>query len=117
MHNRDLSIWIGAGVGFLLWGMTALAGHRPEPWDTALYWSLSYPAALALAAILGFAFPRRAWRAAAALIGAQLPVMLLSGAGLSLLPLGLILLAILSLPAIALAEGAAFIGRRIERRG
>jgi hypothetical protein len=105
---------IAGAVGLALWTATAVASGRPEPWDSGLYWSTSYPAALALSAVLGLAFPQGAWRWAAVLVGSQLFVMLASGPGLGLLPLGLIALAVLSLPAIVAAELAAVAGRRLQ---
>lgn len=111
MKHR-ISPWIiSAFLGVLLWGATAYLGGRREPWDSGTYWSTSYPVALLISGCLGFAFPERTWRWAMILIFAQLPVMLVAGSGLGLLPLGLILLAFLSLPAILMAA----IGARLRR--
>ena len=98
---------LASAIGLALWTGTALVGDRAEPWDSAIYWSASYPAALVLAALLGFLFPERPWRWAALLIGSQALVLAFSGAGLGLLPLGLIMLAVLALPAIVAAQAAA----------
>jgi hypothetical protein len=95
---------IAALVGLALWAATAVLGGRAEPWDVGFYWTVSYPLALIGAAVLGYAFPSRSWRWALVLVCSQLPVMMASGSGLGLLPLGLVLLAILSLPAIAVAR-------------
>ena len=46
----------------------------------------------------------RPWRWALVLVCSQMLVMMASGSGLGLLPLGLVLLAILSLPAVAIAR-------------
>lgn len=109
-----LAFLCASGLGLLLWTMTAFAGGQREPWDTMLYWSVSYPAALVFAALLGVVWPHRAWRQAAVLIGSQLIVMLANGAGFSLLPLGLVVLAVLSLPAMLFAELGAALGRRAQ---
>jgi hypothetical protein len=97
--------------GVALWTATALLGGRAEPWDTGLYWTVSYPLALVLAAGLGYLFPRRPWLWALLLIYSQLLVMMVSGSGLGLLPLGLVLLFVLSLPALLLAGMGAWIRR------
>lgn len=111
---RDHLTLVFAGVtGTALWTMTAILGGRAEPWDSALYWSTAYPAALALCAAIGFLFPHRPWRFAAMLIGSQAFVLVLSGSGLGLLPLGLIALAVLALPGIALAALAGRIRRAL----
>jgi hypothetical protein len=99
--------------GVALWTATALVGGRSEPWDSGLYWSVSYPLSLVAAAVLGYVFPSRPWRWALVLMYSQVLVMLASGSGLGLLPLGLILLGMLSLPAIALARAGAFARLRV----
>jgi hypothetical protein len=49
-------------------------------------------------AILGFFFPQKPWRWAVSLMLMQLVVMIATGSDLSLLPLGLVMLAVLSVP-------------------
>jgi hypothetical protein len=115
MFRPSTPLLIAGIIGLVLWTATAIVGGTREPWDSGLYWSLSYPAALGLSAALGFIFPHGAWRWAAMLVCSQLIIMLLAGSGLGLLPLGLIMLAVLSLPAIALAEIAAAVQRRLQR--
>jgi hypothetical protein len=67
-----------------------------------------------LAGVLGYRAPGRAWRWGLAVMLVQAPVLLLtSGGSMSLLPLGLALFAILSLPAIAAATFGAKIRMRI----
>jgi hypothetical protein len=99
-------------AGLALWTVVAIRGHRIEPWDAAVYWSAGYPCAIALSGLLGYFWPDRPWRWAAVLMFSQVIVMLARGAGLSMFPLGLILLAVLSLPAIGVAELAARLARR-----
>lgn len=107
---------VGYGIaiiaGVVLWTLTAATGGRSEPWDAPGYWSVGYPLAVVLSGGLGYLFPRGAWRWAAALMFMQAPVMIFSGAGLSLFPMGLIALAVLSLPAVALAVIAARLSLR-----
>ena len=100
-------------AGILLWSVTAWAGHRSEPWDSDIYWSAAYPLSLLISAALGFLFPLRPWRWAAILIFSQLLVMLARGSGLSLLPLGLVMLVCLTLPAAALAWAGARVRSRL----
>lgn len=97
--------------GTVLWTLTAALGGRTEPWDTQGYWSFAYPLSIALAALMGYAFPQRPWRWALALTFSQLIVMILGGSGLGLLPLGLILLGILSVPAVVAASLSARFAR------
>jgi hypothetical protein len=56
--------------GAILWLLAAAAGGRIEAWDSPLYWSVAYPLGVVLAGILGYAFPKRAWRWALAVTAA-----------------------------------------------
>ncbi len=98
---------LAIAAGAALWLATSLATGKAEAWDSSVYWSVAYPVAIALSGALGFAFPHRPWRWAFAVMLSQAAVMMFGGAGLGLLPLGLVLLAALSLPGIVLASLAA----------
>ena len=98
--------------GLLLWTLTSFLSHRREPWDATAYWTIAYPLAILLCAGLGALFPQRPWRWAVTVIFSQLVVMIAGGSDFSLLPLGLMLLALLSLPASA----AAWIGAWFRTR-
>ena len=90
-------------AGTILWSLATIAASGREVWDTSLYWTAAYPAALLTGGGLAALFPERPWRWPLVVMLAQMPVMLAAGSGLGLLPLGLALLAILSLPGMALA--------------
>ena len=106
---------IAAGLsilgGLLLWFAAAHYGGRREPWDSELYWTAFYPAAVLLSGIFGLLFPQRPWRWALGVIFSQLVVMAASGSDLGLLPLAAMMLAILSVPAV----GAALLGAKLAR--
>jgi hypothetical protein len=105
--NADTSkraYWMAAIAGGILWFLTSAIGGRREPWDTALYWSVAYPIAIVIAGTLGYMFPQRPWRWALVVMFMQGAVMIVGGSGFGLLPLGLILLGVLSLPAVAVAS-------------
>lgn len=112
MDRTGIAHGLALAAGLCIWTVTAMLGHRIEPWDDPAYWSVGYPAAVAVAGVLGFVFPERAWRWGAVVMFSQVIVMTARGAGLSLLPMGLILLAILSLP----PAGAAMLAARMRRR-
>lgn len=96
-------------AGTILWSVTGIAAGGREIWDTALYWNAAYPAALLMAAGLAAFHPVRPWRWCPTLMLAQIPVMIAMGSGFSLLPLGLALLAVLSLPAMLAASIASWL--------
>lgn len=111
MSQNLRALSLAAALGLALWSTTSWIGTRPEPWDNQIFWSAAYPLSLLGCLALGVLFPDRSWRWAAVLIFAQLPIVLLSGSDLSLLPLGLVGLAGLTVPAALLAT----IGARARR--
>ncbi len=102
-------------AGAILWTATAVLGGKREPWDVPSYWTIAYPIAIGLSGLLGYRFPLNPWRWAVLVVFMQLVVMIARGSGFGLLPLGMILLGILSLPAIAVASWAAKL--RLRRTG
>jgi hypothetical protein len=85
---------------------------RREAWDVDLYWLIGLPLCYIVAGVLGWLGAERISRWPLVMMGTQALVMLLfSGNGFSLLPLGLILFAILALPGIL----TAWIGRCARR--
>ena len=85
---------------------------RREAWDTDLYWLVGLPLCYVVAGVLGWLGPERIWRWPLVMMATQaLAMLLFAGSGLSLLPLGLILFAILALPGIL----TAWIGRCLRR--
>lgn len=103
-------------VGLSLWVGTAWVGDRREPWDSAAYWSIAYPLAILLSAAIAYHFPQRAWRWALTVMLAQMPVMVFAGSGLGLLPIGMVVVTVLALPAIAAAQFAAGIAGARQAR-
>lgn len=111
-ESRTFLAYLAAAVaGIALWTTTAILGGRAEPWDTGIYWTGAYPLAILISAVLGFAFPERTWRWALTLMVSQMGVMIMAGSGLGLLPLGVILILILSLPAVLAAGLAGWLRR------
>jgi hypothetical protein len=111
--RRYWPYYVALAGGALLWLGTMVVSGRNEAWDSPLYWSAAYPLCIALSALLAYAAPERPARWALAVMLVQPVVMVLtSGGGFGLLPLGLILFAILSLPAVLAARLAASAARR-----
>jgi hypothetical protein len=108
--------WLASfASGTFLWLVATLLSHGREPWDTPDYWMIYLPAAYVLCAILGYAFPRRTWRWPMIVMLAQLPIMLIvTGSGFGLLPLGIILLLILSVPGMAASALGGVLHRRAQ---
>lgn len=90
--------------GALLWLITTGISGRTEAWDSSLYWMVAYPLAIGLAGGLGYWVPERPWRWGLAVMLAQAVALAMAGDDFGLLPLGLVLFAVLALPAIGMAR-------------
>jgi hypothetical protein len=113
-----------APVGFLIVTVAALAFWESanrilgvtEPWDSPGFFSF-YLAALGLCAAFGYLFPERSWRWGVIVVFAQLPVMMRHpNVGASLLPVGLLFLTGLALPAVVAATFTSHLRERQRSR-
>jgi|GEM_PF-725753 len=102
-------------AGLVYWLLVSLAMGGGEPWDAPGYFSVAYPGALLLAALVGGVFPTRAWLWGAVIVLAQVPVVVLmaGGAG-SLLLAGLLYALLLALPAVAASALGGALSRRLR---
>jgi hypothetical protein len=85
-------------AGLALWLFTSGTSGLREPWDAPEFWTLGYPVAVGLSALLGLVWPRRSWIWGFIVMAMMAPVMVWNGSDLSLLPLGPIALAVLAVP-------------------
>lgn len=101
----------GAALWFIA---SALTGKR-EAWDASAYWAVAYPVAIIVSALLGYFYPERPWRWAIVLFEAQALAMCIRNGELgNLLPLGVVLFAVIALPAVVAAKLASLRSRRLE---
>lgn len=113
--SESRALWTALAGGALIWVGIGLISGRAEAWDSPLYWQVGYPLSLLLAGWLGYRCPLRTWRWGLAVLLVQPVVMVLtSGSGFGLLPLGLILFAVLALPAVVVARLGGSVSRRPE---
>ena len=99
-------------AGFAVCLTIMLATGRKEAWDSGLYFTVGIPIMCAIAFGLGWKFPVKAWRWALGIAIGQSVAMLLGGGSLSLWPLAIVAMTILSLPQF----GAALLGSRYSRK-
>lgn len=100
------------GAGAITWIGTGLLSHRTEAWDASLYWVAAYPALALVLAWISYEMPARPWRWPFAAMFTQAAVLFLSNPSGNLLPLGLIVFAVLSLPLMIPAAIGARLGRK-----
>lgn len=101
--------------GLVYWQIVVLASSAREPWDASGYWTVLYPLAILICAGLGYAFRRRAWLTGGLFVFAQLPVMVVHAGTGPLIWAGLLLLGLLSIPAVLAAWLAALLRSRSGR--
>ena len=103
-------------VGVVFWVLVAWRTPGGEPWDAPAFWTVVYPIALAIAAVLGACFPRKAWLWGLLLMALQVPVVaVVSGVG-PLLLAGLVYALVLALPAMAIAWASGLLRKRLHGR-
>jgi hypothetical protein len=106
---------LAAGCGAAIWILIALASGRREAWDSSLYFSVGIPAVCLASLAFAFFEPDRSWRWGVLPLVGQFIWMLLSQGPGNLLPLGVIVFAVLSVPSIIAARIGAFIATKTGR--
>ncbi|RSU50027.1 hypothetical protein [Sphingomonas sp. S-NIH.Pt15_0812] len=101
----------------LYWSFVCRTEGVGEPWDAAAYWRLWYPLSFLLSAGAGLLLRSRGWMAGGVVTFAQLPVMAWNAGWGSLWAAGVLTLAVLAVPTIAVsALSGWFAARRPGRR-
>lgn len=102
---------VAVATGMTVWILVVSFSGRREAWDSDLYYSAGIPAVCLVACILGYVEPERSWRWGIAPMVGQAAWMLLSQGAGNLLPLGLVVFAMLSIPSIVTARLGATLAR------
>lgn len=100
---------ISAIVGISIWLIISLVTGKQETWDSSYYFLYGVPLMMLMAGILGFISPIRPWRWGVTIVFSQALILILQKPMANLLPLGLVLFGMLSLPVILAAYVGAFI--------
>lgn len=101
-------------VGGLYWLIVFEVTGEKEPWDSGAYWILWYPASLAISAVAGYFLKEDGWLAGPALVLAQFPIIWINTEAGLLHLLGLFLLCVLAVPAIAVSSLAGMFAVRVR---
>jgi hypothetical protein len=107
---------VAAGCGAAVWIIVAQVSGRREAWDSGLYFSVGMPAVCLVSLAFAFFAPERSWRWGVLPFAGQFVWMLLSEGPGNLLPLGVIVFAVLSLPAVVAARIGAYLSTRWVRK-
>ena len=107
---------IAAASGVLTWITVSAASGRTEAWDSGLYFSVGLPVVCIVSMAQGFFESRRPWRWGVAPLAGQFLWMLLSQGPGNLLPLGIVMFGVLSVPSVVAARIGAFVATRLATR-
>jgi hypothetical protein len=107
---------LAATAGLVVWLAVGFVSGRREAWDSSLYFLAGIPVMCVIAFALAYRFPERAWLLALGIAFGQSIGLLFSGGSLSLWPLTIVAMTVLSLPQLAAAIiASAMAKRRVAR--
>lgn len=102
--------------GAAVWILVSLATGRTEAWDSGLYFSAGIPAVCLGSMAFAFFAPERSWRWGVLPPAGQFVWLLVSQGPGNLLPLGVVVFAMLSVPSILAARAGAFMAAKVRGR-
>lgn len=103
-------------LGIASWLLLAAATHEIEAWDSLYYFASVLPLSIVIGAVCGRLFGRGNWRWPLAFSGGQFASMLLLSRGeMSLWPLTLVIVLVLSFPCWCAALLASLWRKRMSR--
>ncbi len=90
-------------VGLVTCLAISIITGRREAWDSGAYFGIGMPLMCMMIFAISYRFPQRVWRWALSMAVGQSVAMVLGGGSLSLWPLALIAMTVLSLPQFGVA--------------
>lgn len=98
--------------GLLVCLAISMATGRREAWDSEAYFYLGIPIMCAVIFVIGYRFPDRPWRWAMSMAAGQALALVMAGNSLSLWPLALVAMMVLSVPQFAVGSWASKLAMR-----
>ncbi|MFH1071083.1 MAG: hypothetical protein V1794_15800 [Candidatus Glassbacteria bacterium] len=115
--KRDHWLYLVMPVcGAVIWILIALKSGRKEAWDSGLYFSVGIPAVCLVSMACAFFEPYRSWRWGVLPLVGQFFWMLLSQGPGNLMPLGVVVFGVFSIPSVIAARIGAFIATKMTQR-
>jgi hypothetical protein len=99
------------GIGIAMWIVVSSLSGRREAWDSEWYFLIGVPVICVVSAALGFLETSSPWRWGVAPLVGQFSWMLVTQGPGNLLPLGVLVFGVLSLPSVMTAKLGAYFGR------
>ena len=104
---------LAVGTGILTWAVISAISGRREAWDSPWYFSVGVPVVCVISAVLGWIEPAKPWRWGVAPLVGQFSWMLVTQGPGNLLPLGVVVFGVLSVPSILTAKLGAVVRSRM----
>lgn len=95
---RQWPYWVSAVTGLVVCLLVSWVSGRREAWDSPLYFTVGIPLMCVVAGVVAYWAPQRVWRWVLAMAVGQSLAMAIAGSSLTLWPLALIAMSVLSLP-------------------
>jgi len=90
-----------------------IATGRNEAWDSGFYFSAGIPVMCVLIFVISYVFPRKAWRWTLSMAVGQSIALVMGGGSLTLWPLAIIAMTVLSVPQLVTGFVASKLATRI----
>jgi peptidoglycan/LPS O-acetylase OafA/YrhL len=105
---------VAIGAGLLVWISMSLLYGKSEGWDTPEYFGIGIPFLCIVAGALAIKEPKRAWRWAFLPLLAQAVFMTLQQGFGNMMPFGILVFLVLSLPLLVSAYIGVFIRKKLD---
>lgn len=116
MQNSKLAFVISIFVGVLVWFGIRVFINVSDPQSTTLYWYAGYPFFLLTSFVLGYCYSVKAWKWPLCVILSQLIIGIgVSGGQLNLLPIGIIVHIVISIPCFVVCYLGVFLKGKREK--
>lgn len=103
--------------GAIIWiGISYLVG-KIEAWDSRYYFLYGLPSMMLMTGVLGYIETIRPWRWGISIVASQALILGLKNPTANLLPLGLVVFGVISVPCIATAYLGSFVKKKWRRSG
>jgi len=107
---------VAIGTGLLVWISISLLNGKSEAWDTPAYFGLGIPVMCIVAGALAIKEPKRVWRWAFLPLVAQAVYMTLTQGFGNMMPLGILVFFVLSVPLLIAAYVGVFIRKKLDEQ-
>lgn len=97
-HNEYFAYAAAALSGLVVCFAITIATGRREAWDSSVYFSVGIPLMCVVIFAISYFFPRKAWRWTLSMALGQSAAIVMGGGSMSLWPLSIIAMAVLSVP-------------------